>query len=78
MDEINRVSGIIVDVAYHIHTRYGPGKVESVYEKLLAYELRKRGLNVKTQVHLPIIHEDLEIPDAFRLDLIVNDCILSR
>src|SRR5436190_155403 len=50
--------------------------LESVYEKLLAYELRKRGLNVKTQVYLPIVHEELEIPDAFRLDLIVNDCII--
>jgi len=42
----NEIAKKIVDAAYHIHKRLGPGLLESVYETVLAYELKKRGLNV--------------------------------
>lgn len=35
MKEINEISGIIIDAAYHIHSRLGPGLLESVYEVVL-------------------------------------------
>ena len=53
--EINEVTGQIVDAAMKVHTKLGPGLLESAYEVCLAYELRKRGLQVATQVALPII-----------------------
>ncbi len=37
----NEISKIIVDVAYRIHTRLGPGLLESVYEEIMYFELRK-------------------------------------
>jgi len=46
----NEIAKIIVDVAYHVHKRLGPGLLESVYETVLAYELKKRGLKVGRQV----------------------------
>jgi GxxExxY protein len=42
----NEISGIIVDRAFNIHTKLGPGLLESVYEAVLAHELVKRGLTV--------------------------------
>ena len=45
----NEIAAIIVDVAYRIHTQLGPGLLESVYEAIMAYELRKRGLHVSQQ-----------------------------
>jgi GxxExxY protein len=42
----NEVAKHIVDVAFKIHTRFGPGLLESVYETIMSYELKKRGLRV--------------------------------
>src|SRR5580765_6834839 len=50
----NEVAAQIVDVAFKIHTTYGPGLLESVYEKIMAYELHKRGLRVRRQQGIPV------------------------
>lgn len=42
----NEISREIVDAAFKIHTRFGPGLLESAYQALLVYELEKRGLHV--------------------------------
>jgi GxxExxY protein len=72
----NQLSGIIVDAAYQVHSRLGPGMLESVYEKVLAHELAKRGLKVLSQVPIAIVYDDLLIEDAFKTDLIINDCLI--
>ena len=46
----NEIAKIVVDAAFHIHKRLGPGLLESVYEIVLAYELKKRGMKVERQV----------------------------
>lgn len=56
---INEVTGQILDAAIKVHQTLGPGLLESAYEACLIYELRKRGLNVSTQVTLPIIYEEV-------------------
>lgn len=45
----NELSKIIVDVSYKIHSRLGPGLLESVYEAILYHELTKKGLTVERQ-----------------------------
>lgn len=55
----NEISGMIVDCAFHIHTRLGPGLLESVYEAVLEYELLKRGLTVATQQPMPVVWENV-------------------
>jgi GxxExxY protein len=67
----NEIARQVVDVAYKVHTHFGPGLLESVYESIMAYELRKRGLCVETQQGLPVIYEDLRMDVGFRPDLIV-------
>jgi GxxExxY protein len=52
----NEIAKHIVDVAFRIHTMYGPGLLESVYERIMAYELQKRGLYVKRQQAIPVVH----------------------
>lgn len=51
----NEVAKVIVDVAYHVHVGLGPGLLESVYQEVMVYELRKRGLNVLAKVGVPIV-----------------------
>ena len=68
----NEIATIIVDAAFKIHKRLGPGLLESVYEATLAYELAKRGLQLRRQQSMPVIYEDLRMDVGFRADLIVE------
>lgn len=53
----NEIATRIVDAAFKIHTKLGPGLLESVYEIVLAYELQKRGLRVVRQMPIPITYD---------------------
>jgi GxxExxY protein len=72
----NEIAKEIVDAAYKIHTTLGPGLLESVYEVVLAYELRKRRLSVQRQLQVPIIWEEIQFEEGYRLDLMVEDKVL--
>ena len=72
----NEIAKIVVDAAYHIHVSLGPGLLESVYETVLAYELKKRGLTVVRQQPIPVVYENLRFDEGFRADLIVNDLVI--
>ena len=75
MDE-NEISGIIVDVCYHIHVDLGPGLLESVYEEILCYELRDKGLLVERQKSLPVLWKDIKLDLGYRTDLIVEKKVI--
>lgn len=72
----NEVARIIVDAAYHIHLSLGPGLLESVYQNVLAHELRKRGLRVMTEVPVPVIYDGIDFCEGFRADLIIEDKVI--
>ena len=71
----NEIAKQIVDVAFKIHTTFGPGLLESVYETM-AYELQKRGLRVRRQQAIPVVYEDVKMDLGFRADLIVEDKVV--
>jgi GxxExxY protein len=72
----NEISRQIVDAAFQLHTRLGPGLLESVYEVLMAHELRKRGLQVERQVPVRIVYDGITFDEGFRADLIVEDLVI--
>ncbi len=72
----NAIAKIVVDVAFHIHSELGPGLLESVYQKVMAHELRKRGLQVEEEVSLPVIWDDVKMEVGFRIDLFVNRSLI--
>ena len=72
----NEIAKIIVDAAFQVHKRLGPGLLESVYEVILAHELKKRGLNVKRQVPVPIVFDEIKFNECFRADLIVEEKVI--
>jgi len=72
----NEIAKIIVDTAYQIHVAYGPGLLESAYEAILAYELRKRGLQVVCEQPIPIVHETVHLDVGYRADLVVEDKVI--
>ncbi len=74
----NEVTKIILDMAFKILTKFGPHLFESVYEKLLAYELPKKGFQVERQKILPLLYENLKIESGFRTDLLVDDAVIAE
>ena len=74
----NEIAKIIVDAAFQIHKRLGPGLLESVYEVVLAHELKKRGLRVKRQVPVAIVYDDIKFDEGFRADLIIEDKVIAE
>lgn len=75
MDDTDRVTGVIVDVAMRLHRRLGPGLLESVYEQLLAAKLDQSGFLVERQKPLGLEFEGIHIEKAFRADLVVNGSV---
>lgn len=72
----NDIAKHIVDAAYHIHKRLGPGLLESAYEAILAHELESRGLRVQRQLIVPVTYDSLHVGAAYRLDLLVEDLVI--
>jgi GxxExxY protein len=72
----NEVAKAIVDVAYHIHRRLGPGLLESVYHAIMKYELEKRGLKVRSEEPVPVVWDDVRLDIGFKADLIVEDVVV--
>jgi GxxExxY protein len=72
----NDISYIIRGAAFKVHSTLGVGLFESVYEAALAYEIAQKGLEVKTQVPVPMMYAGIKFDVAFRLDIIVEDKVI--
>lgn len=72
----NEIAKQILDSAFLIHTKLGPGLLESVYEVVLAHELKKKGLLVERQKPMPIVYDGIRFDEAYRSDLLVNSKVI--
>ena len=74
----NEITGDILDAAIKVHRKFGPGMLESVYERLLEAELLKRGYSVERQKVVSFEYEGMTLEDAFRVDLFVDGRIVAE
>jgi GxxExxY protein len=72
----NKVAKQVLDAAFAVHTQLGPGLLESVYEVVLAHELRKRGVAVERQQPIRIRYDGLTFDEGFRADLVVASLVI--
>jgi GxxExxY protein len=72
----NSLSYEIIGSVIELHKTVGPGLLESAYENALAYELRKKGLEVKQQVPMPFIYKDVKQDVGYRIDLVVENSVI--
>ena len=72
----NEIGRYVVDVAFKIHKNVGSGLLETVYEVILAFELRRRGLRVERQISIPVTYEGLKFDEGFRVDLVVEEKVI--
>lgn len=69
----NQLAQMVVNCCYKIHTSLGPGLLESVYEEVLSYELRKLNLQFHRQVPVPVFYDDVVMDIGFRPDIVVEN-----
>ncbi len=73
---LESIGAVVVDAAILVHKELGPGLLESTYEACLVYELTRRGLSVERQKPLPVRFQGIEIEAGYRLDLLVEGCVI--
>ena len=76
METENEKSYKIRGAIFNVYNHLGPGLLESAYEVAMRIELEKMGCKVETQVCLPIVYEGVTIPNAFRIDMLVDDKVI--
>jgi GxxExxY protein len=74
----NEIAKQILDAAFVVHTKLGPGLLESVYEIVMQYELKKRGLTAERQKAMPILYDNIRFDEAFRSDIVVNGKVITE
>ncbi|MBS1744642.1 MAG: GxxExxY protein [Bacteroidetes bacterium] len=74
--QVTQLSYAIIGLAIKVHKILGPGLLESVYEKCLLYELQKAGHEVKQQLIVPVVYEEMIFDTDLRLDLLVDEIVI--
>lgn len=73
---LSGLTGLIIGCAMKVHTKLGPGLRESSYHACLAFELTNPGLEVQSQVPLPLVYGDIQLEVGYRVDMIVSDLVI--
>lgn len=76
VNKLNSISGQVLDAAIEVHRNLGPGLLESIYEICLLKELRSRGLEVKSQLLLPVYYKGELLEKHYTIDLLVEDLVM--
>ncbi len=74
--EENELSHKIIGAAIELHKNLGPGLLESVYQSALAFDLIELGMNVQTQVPMPLVYKKIKLEIGYRLDLLVENKVI--
>jgi GxxExxY protein len=74
--DVERIGKVVLNAAYKVHTTLGPGLLESVYQTSLKHVIEKSGVNVKTDVKLPIIFDGAKLDSGLQLDMLVEKCVI--
>jgi GxxExxY protein len=75
-DELNHISGIILNASIIVHREMGPGLLESVYQHCLIKELKSSALNIKTSFPIPLLYKGEALDKDYCIDLLVEDEII--
>lgn len=75
LDE-DEISHIVLDCAYRVHSKLGPGLLESTYRVCLAHELIRSGLRVRQEVSLPVEYDGIKLDAGYRIDLLVEERVI--
>ena len=72
----NEISYIVRKCIFNVYNNLGPGLLETIYQKILIYELEENGLDVKAELALPVIYDDKKFDLNFRIDILVENKVI--
>jgi GxxExxY protein len=75
-EELNAIGTKVVNAAHKVHNKLGPGLLEHTYQVAMCKELTNMGLNVQTEVYIPIRYDDLIIDKAYKIDILVENQVV--
>jgi GxxExxY protein len=75
-EELNQITGKIIEFAIKVHSALGPGMLEGAYEICLMHEVVRHGFKVESQVTLPIIYGGIRLDAGYRIDLLVEESVI--
>ncbi len=76
IDQENELAKTALNICFKIHSLYGPGLYESVYEEIFSYELIKHQLSFERQKPIPLVYEELKMNIGFRADVIIENKLI--
>lgn len=68
----------IVDCAFKVHKKLGPGLLEKIYEACFCHELKKKSIPFQRQVYVPVVYDGTALDEGLRLDVLVGHCIVCE
>lgn len=74
--DLNILSTHLIGLAIKVHSKLGPGLLESVYKESLFYEISKQGYVIQKEKSLPLIYETIKLDIGYRIDLLVENKII--
>jgi GxxExxY protein len=75
-EDLDGITGEVIDASIKIHRELGPGLLESVYEAVLSRDLARRGLDVERQKTVAFDYDGMHFEEGLRIDLLVNGCVI--
>jgi GxxExxY protein len=70
------VSPRVIGLAIDVHRYLGPGLLESAYEECLCAELAEAHIRYERQVPVPIVYKGVRLDCGYRIDLLVDRCLV--
>src|SRR5688500_15471420 len=67
----NKLTQVIMDCLFKVHSVMGPGLLESIYEECLCHEFSKRGIAYERQKPIPLNYEGIQLGNGLKIDLLV-------
>lgn len=74
--EVEQIGKVTLDAAFKVHTVLGPGLLESVYRTAMEHVIEKNGVQVETEVKLPIMFEGVKLESGLRIDMLVARSVI--
>jgi GxxExxY protein len=72
----NEISRILIDIFIKVHSKFGPGLLESVYESAICYELHKANLLYQRQQGIQVKYDEVILDIGFRADIIIEQKVI--
>jgi GxxExxY protein len=74
--DLNQVSHQVIGACMEVHRQLGAGLLESTYEECVCHELTLKGVAFERQKVLPVVYKGVKLDCGYRLDIVVEGCII--